>query len=119
MKMQYINDETGKPQYVVLPIAEYEKLIDAQDTWEDVSYTPSKHDDVTVPNAVVNLMVSQEVSLLAAWRIYRDLSQYDVAEKLGTTQSTVSQWEASERPQKRTREKLAALYDCLPEQLIP
>ena len=119
MAVQIIRDSEGKPQFAVVPYDEYEKLVDANGAWEDVPYEASEHDDVTVPNAVVNIMVSQDVSILAAWRIYRDLSQYDVAEKLGTTQSTVSQWEASERPQKRTREKLAALYDCLPEQLIP
>ncbi|MHA7847099.1 helix-turn-helix domain-containing protein [Serratia sp. D1N4] len=119
MTVQIIRNDKGEPQYAVVPYAEYENLINAKDEWEDVPYVPSKNDDMTIPNAVVNIMVSQDVSILAAWRIYRDLSQYDVAEKLGTTQSTVSQWEASERPQKRTREKLAALYDCQPEQLIP
>ncbi|NRN27891.1 helix-turn-helix domain-containing protein [Photorhabdus heterorhabditis] len=119
MKMQYINDEAGKPQYVVLPVAEYEKLLSTKEDWEDVPYTPSKYDDVTVPNGVVSIMVDQDVSILAAWRIYRGLSQLEVAEKLNTAQSTVSQWEASDRPQKRTREKLAALYNCTPEQLIP
>ncbi|MEX2953565.1 helix-turn-helix domain-containing protein [Serratia fonticola] len=119
MAVQIIRNDKGEPQYAVVPYSEYEKLINARNEWEDVPYTASKSDDVTVPNAIVKIMIDQEVSLLAAWRIYRDLSQYDVAEKLGTTQSTVSQWEASGRPQKRTREKLAALYDCSPEQLIP
>ncbi|MFC0225663.1 helix-turn-helix domain-containing protein [Serratia aquatilis] len=119
MATQIIRNDKGEPQYAVVPYDEYERLIKAKDEWEDVPYTPSKYDDVTVPNAVINIMVNQDVSILAAWRIYRDLSQYDVAEKLGTTQSTVSQWEASERPQKRTREKLATLYNCTAEQLIP
>ncbi|MCR1000246.1 helix-turn-helix domain-containing protein [Serratia rubidaea] len=119
MKMQYINDEAGKPLYVVLPIADFEKLVGAKDAWEDLPYTPSEQDDVTIPNPVVNIMIGQDVSLLAAWRIYRGLSQYDVAQQLNTTQSTVSQWEAAERPQKRTRDKLAALYHCRPEQLLP
>ncbi|WP_145501634.1 helix-turn-helix domain-containing protein [Yersinia similis] len=119
MTIQIIRDGEGKPQYAVMPYDEYEKLVSAKDAWEDVPYTPSKYDEVTVPNAVVSIMVDQDVSILAAWRIYRGMSQYDVAEKLGTTQSTVSQWEASDRPQKRTREKLAALYGCTQEQLIP
>lgn len=32
----------------------------------DVPYMPSKYDDVTVPNAVVNIMVDQDISILAA-----------------------------------------------------
>ncbi|WP_310597139.1 helix-turn-helix domain-containing protein [Aeromonas aquatica] len=94
-------------------------MVQTKGGWEDVPYTPSEHYDVTVPNAVVGIMVEQDVSILAAWRIHRVLSQVEVAQRLNTSQSTVSQWEASERPQKRTREKLAALYDCTPEQLIP
>lgn len=51
--------------------------------------------------------------------LYRGLSQYDVAEKLGTTQSAVSQWESIDsEPQKKTREQLAILYQCRPEQMI-
>jgi DNA-binding XRE family transcriptional regulator len=123
MTIQIIRNDKGEPQYAVVPYAEYEKLlasnIEDDGEWEDVPYAASKHDDVTVPNAVVNIMVDQDASILAAWRIYRDLSQYDVAEKLGITQSTVSQWEASKRPQKSTRQKLAEIYDCTPEQLLP
>jgi len=41
-----------------------------------------------------------------------------VAQKLGITQSAVSQLEALDsRPQKRTREKLAAIYGCKQEQI--
>ncbi|EKN3428992.1 helix-turn-helix domain-containing protein, partial [Yersinia enterocolitica] len=59
------------------------------------------------------------VSLLAAWRIYRGFSQYEIAKLLGTTQSAVSQWEAVDsRPQKKTREKLAAIYKCRAAQMI-
>lgn len=119
MTVQIIRSDAGQPQYAVLPYAEYQRLIQSSDDWQDVPYTPSERDDVTVPNAVVGIMVEQDVSILAAWRIHRGLSQAEVAQRLNTSQSTVSQWEASERPQKRTREKLAALYDCVPEQLIP
>jgi len=115
-KIQYINDTAGKPQFVELPIAEYEHLVN--DGWEDVPYQADEHDDETIPGEVVSIMVNQDVSLLAAWRINSGLSQYDIAEKLGTTQSAVSQWEfVDSKPQKKTRQKLAALYGCRPEQL--
>lgn len=117
-KLQYINDAAGKPQFVVLPIAEYEQLT-SDDGWESVPYRAGEHDDATVPHDVVAIMVDQNVSLIAAWRIYRGLSQYDVADKLGTTQSAVSQWEdVDSKPQKKTRQKLAELYNCEPEQML-
>lgn len=120
MSKQYIYDEAGKPQFVVLPVAEYEKLLsDAEGEWESIPIEASPDDDETVPHEVVGIMIDQEVSLQAAWRIHRDLSQYDVAEKLGTTQSAISQLERAEsKPQKKTRERLAKLYDCRPEQLV-
>lgn len=65
-----------------------------------------------------SLMTYQQVSLQAAWRILRGLSQQEVADKLGISQSAVSQLEAVDsRPQKRTREKLAAIYGCTQEQI--
>ncbi|MCO4314178.1 helix-turn-helix domain-containing protein [Pectobacterium versatile] len=119
-KPQFINDVNGKPQFVVLPISEYEKLLSDSDSgYEDIPYVTDEYDNETVPNDVVEIMFRDDVSLLAAWRIYRGLSQYDVAEKLGTTQSAVSQWEAKDsRPQKKTREKLSGIYHCRPEQMI-
>jgi len=64
-------------------------------------------------------MIGQEVSLQAAWRMHGGSCQYDVAEKLGNTRSAISQLERAEsNPQKKTRKRLAKLYDCLPEQLV-
>lgn len=120
MSKQYIYDEAGKPQFVVLPLAEYKKLLsDADGEWESIPIVEGEDDDETIPHEVVGIMVDQEVSLQAAWRIHRGLSQYDVAKELGTTQSAISQLERAEsKPQKKTRERLAKLYDCRPEQLV-
>lgn len=120
MSKQYIYDESGNAQFVVLPVDEYEKLLaGASSDWTNLPYLASEEDKVTVPHEVVEIMVSQNVSLQAAWRIHCGLSQYDVAAKLGTTQSAVSQWERIDsKPQKKTRERLAKLYLCCPEQLI-
>ncbi|MCW2255719.1 ribosome-binding protein aMBF1 (putative translation factor) [Providencia alcalifaciens] len=120
MAIQIIYNANGEPEYAVLPFAEYEKLIsDDGEEWEEIPYTPTGREHVTYPNGVIKYMVEQDMSLLAAWRTYRGLSQLEVAEMLNTTQSTVSQWEASDKPQKRTREKLARIYECSQEQLIP
>ncbi len=116
-KIQYIDDNTGSHQFVVLPIADDENLVNGG--WEDIPYHADEHDDEKIPGEVVAIMVGQDVSLPAAWRIHCGLSQYDVAEKLGTTQSAVSQWESVDsKPQLKTRKKLALLYGCRPEQLI-
>lgn len=120
MSKQYIYDESGQPQFVVLPVSEYEKLLaDAEGEWESIPVVAGKDDDETIPNDVVNIMIDQDISLQAAWRVHSGLSQYDVAEKLGMTQSAISQLERKEsKPQRKTRERLAKLYGCRPAQLV-
>ncbi|RSB61539.1 XRE family transcriptional regulator [Atlantibacter subterranea] len=120
MSVQIINDRNGKPEYAVVPYDLYLQLTANEDEgFEDIPFVSDETDDVAIPHAVVGIQIESEVSLLAAWRIYRGMSQQEAAEKLGITQAAVSQLEATgSRPQKRTREKLAALYDCQPEQLI-
>jgi DNA-binding XRE family transcriptional regulator len=84
---------------------------------EDIEVEHDEYDNVELPGEVCD-MHGENVSLQAAWRILRGLSQQEVAEKLGISQSAVSQLEAADsRPQKRTREKLAAIYGCKQEQI--
>ena len=123
---RYINNSQGQPELVILPIAEYEDLImkaspfddENAEEWENIPVEASEDGNELIPNDVVNIMFEQEVSLLAAWRIYRSLSQAEVAKHTGLTQSAISQAERKEsKPQKKTREKLAKIYQCKPEQL--
>ena len=123
---RYINHSHGQPEFVILPIAEYEDLImkaspfddENAEEWENIPVEASEDGNELIPNDVVNIMFEQEVSLLAAWRIYRSLSQAEVAKHTGLTQSAISQAERKEsKPQKKTREKLAKIYQCKPEQL--
>ncbi|MBD2801777.1 helix-turn-helix transcriptional regulator [Xenorhabdus sp. M] len=118
--IQFITDENGNKQAVVLPIEEYERLLAALDRDEDyvsIPYTKGANDDETIPHEVISIMVDEEITLHAAWRIYRGLSQTEVANKLGIKQAAVSQFEKAERPRQATLEKLAALYECKPTQL--
>lgn len=123
---KYINNSQGQPEFVILPIAEYEDLImkaspfddENAEEWENIPVEASEDGNELIPNDVVNIMFEQDVSLLAAWRIYRSLSQAEVAKHTGLTQSAISQAERKEsKPQKKTREKLAKIYQCKPEQL--
>ena len=125
LNYRYINNPEGQPEFIILPIAEYENLLmkaspfdEDLAEWEDIPIEATEDGGELIPNDVVNIMFEQDVSLLAAWRIYRNLSQTDVAERTGLTQSAISQAERKEsKPQKKTREKLAKIYQCKPEQL--
>ncbi|EAW9081374.1 helix-turn-helix domain-containing protein [Salmonella enterica] len=118
--IQFITDEKGIKKSVILPLEEYERLVskaDSDDCYESIPYEAGEHDDETIPHAVVSIMVDEDVSLLAAWRIYRRMTQKEVAELLGVKQSAVSQFEKVETPRKATLEKLAEIYDCRTGQL--
>ncbi len=126
MAVQMIRDDKGKAQYVVIPYDEYFRIClqlaeidDETDAdLEDIEYERDIYDEVRLPGEVCEIMDNYNVSLQAAWRILRGLSQQEVADKLGISQSAVSQLESPDsRPQKRTREKLAAIYGCKQEQI--
>ncbi|EPZ01153.1 helix-turn-helix domain-containing protein [Mannheimia haemolytica] len=126
---QTIKDTNGNDLFVLVPVAEFEQLTggnlydfpyddETDDDLVEVEYDKDEFDGVTIPFEVVKIKLEQNINNLGAWRIYRNLSQQEVAEKTGISQSAISQAERKgNRPQKRTREKLAKIYGCTPEQL--
>ena len=100
MNLQYINDLNNNPLFVVLPISEYNKLkeYEAQlsgneEEWQSLPYEQDDNNDVAIPHEVVKAMIKYDVNHLGAWRIYRNLSQQEVAELTGLSQSAISQME--------------------------
>ena len=83
MTIQYIKDEEGKDQYVVIPYSDYFRMrlalleYDDEDEsdWEDIPYESDIYDDVMLPGEVCDVMHKENVSLQAAWRILRGMSQ--------------------------------------------
>lgn len=104
---QIIRNQQGTPQYVVVPYAEYLALI-----------KKSKIDlEQGVPSEVVNLVFNKNYSPAKAWREYLGLTQEEAAANINVSQSAYSQFEAAERPQKKTRAKIAAALGINLEQL--
>ena len=118
--IQFITDSRGQRISAVVPIELFEKLTrdsDIAELYEPVQNETGRSDNVRYPNEVINILSEKGCTMQAAWRVYRGLTQKQVAEALGIKQSTVSEFEKSERPRKDNLERLATLYKCSPEQL--
>ncbi|UFH70343.1 helix-turn-helix domain-containing protein [Morganella morganii] len=118
--IQFITDSRGQRISAIVPIELFEKLArdsDIAELYEPVQNETGTSDNVRYPNDVINILSEKGCTMQAAWRIYRGLTQKQVADALGIKQSTVSEFERSERPRKGNLERLATLYNCSPEQL--
>ncbi len=118
--IEFITDSAGNRKAAILPIALFEQLtrnVDLPELWESVCFEAGQHDDAMIPGDVVNITIDKDVTLHAAWRIYRKLTQKQVAEALGITQASVSAMEKSEKPRDFNLAKLAELYHCTLAQL--
>lgn len=91
--VQIINGPDGMPAFVVIPYAQYLQDHPVEDL---------------VPNEVVGYMVKESLTPAAAWRKHLGLSQAEVAERIGISQSAYAQQEQAAKPRKATRMKIAA-----------
>lgn len=71
----------------------------------------SHNEHNTVPSEVVNIYIRQNVSFLAAWRMHLDLTQADVAEKIGCDETTYRAVEITEAPPHDALIRLAKIFD--------
>ncbi|OOH90801.1 transcriptional regulator [Pasteurellaceae bacterium 15-036681] len=94
---QIIHDQRGLPAFVVIPYNEYQAQLKQR---------PISLED-GVPSEVVDLFFDKQYSALKAWREYLGLTQAEVANRLGISQSAYSQHENAKSLRKATREKIA------------
>lgn len=70
-----------------------------------------------IPGDVVNMVFDNNYSPAQAWREYLNLSQVEVANRIGISQSAYSQYEKSQKLRKTTRIKIAEALHIKPELL--
>ena len=99
--IQIINGPDGKPAFVVIPYEDYVSQRGASDL---------------IPHEVVSLIVDGATPI-RAWREHLDLTQEEVAGRLGVTQPAYAQQESVAKPRKLTREKIAKAFGIRPDQL--
>lgn len=94
-RVQIITDNEGRPAFAVIPYADYLTL--CNETSKDL-----------VPQAVVMHVLVDDMPPVRAWREHLNLTQKEVADRLGISQPAFAQQENASRVRKATREKIAA-----------
>ncbi|AHI32150.1 MULTISPECIES: helix-turn-helix domain-containing protein [Marinobacter] len=99
MSVQII-EKSGKPEYAVIPYAEYQELLemaqDARDT-QDADAAKAEllaGEDECIPAAIARRLVLGEEHPLKVWREYRGFTQELLGIEAGIGKSYVSQIEA-------------------------
>lgn len=92
----------GKTEFVVLPVAEYEVLIEAvQDKMDQALISEFRNqlrsgEEETVPSHVAQALISGQ-SPVKIWREYRGMTQDALAKKTGISKAFLSQIETKKR----------------------
>ncbi len=94
--VQILRDASGHPAFAVIPFADYQVLVKGK-----VKVEPG------IPAAVVDLAMDNEWSAARAWREHKELTQTEVAQRMGITQGAYAQLEAKKSIRKSSREKIA------------
>ncbi|HGE8268060.1 TPA: helix-turn-helix transcriptional regulator [Aeromonas hydrophila] len=101
--------QDGEPKFAVIPYYQYLALTN----WND------KDAEGFIPQEVRELQSRKKISLLAAWRVYKGVSQKELAQRLGVSPSAVAQVErVGGSPQKKTLQRIAAVLDLRVAQLV-
>ncbi|HEV3106291.1 MAG TPA: helix-turn-helix transcriptional regulator, partial [Trinickia sp.] len=89
--------------FVVIPYADY--------------VAQYSHDKDLIPHDVVRRALADDMPPARAWREHLGLTQAEVAQRLGISQSAYAQQESSPRLRKSSREKIAAALGITAAQL--
>lgn len=90
--IQILRDAEDKPLFAVIPFAQYQAL---------------PYLEPGIPAVVVDLALDNDYSAARAWREHLELTQDEVATRMGITQSAYAQLEAKKTIRKSSREKIA------------
>lgn len=119
MNIQVIK-KNGKPEYAVIPYADYERLIELAEEREDLRAldTALALDEETIPHDVVKRLVEGK-SPIKVWREYRGWTQDALAHRAGVGKSYISQIEAGRKPgSTRVLKALATALDLDVDDLL-
>jgi DNA-binding XRE family transcriptional regulator len=98
-----IIERDGQPEYAVVPIETYRRLLALAEDMEDIrAYDRAmaeidRGEDEVLPAEVAERLLSGETHPLRIWREYRGLTQQQLAQAVGVGKSYISQIEAGKK----------------------
>ncbi len=99
MSVQII-EKSGKPEYAVIPYAEYQELLEMAQEARDIQDADSAMaelsagEDESIPAAIAERLIMGNEHPLKVWREYRGYTQESLGTEAGIGKSYVSQIEA-------------------------
>ncbi|AEF98661.1 helix-turn-helix domain-containing protein [Methylomonas methanica] len=97
MSVQFI-EQNGQKQYAVMPVADYEKLLEKAEMLGDITAYDQAltSEDELVPAEIVNRLLNGE-NKIKVWREHRGLTQAGLAESCKMAQASIAQMESGKR----------------------
>lgn len=115
-KVQFI-EENGEKVYAILPVADFDRLIQATEDLDDMEgiveiRTALKTGQETFPLEFIEALIDTD-SRLREWRKFRGMSQAKLGVAAGLSQAAITQIETGKRkPNIDTARKLADALQC-------
>ena len=97
-----IIENNGVPEYAVVPIANYQVLIEKAEMLDDIAAFDKAEaklaagEDELLPSNIVDLLLA-DVNAVKVWREYRGMSQATLADAAGLSQAYIAQIETGKR----------------------
>ena len=114
----------GIPVAAIIPYNDYQQFLDwiadqaGEDILSDEEYEAVVNEKNTIPHEVVSAMVRGRMSLIRAWREYLNLTQEEVAKRMGVTQPVYARMESGKTTTRLSSlKKIAKAFDINHEQL--
>ena len=93
-----IIEKDGVPEFAILPYAEYERLLaiaeDKMDAADVLAYREAREE--SLPESLVDALVNGDHPI-KAYRNYRQLTQQELADRIGKSKPYIAKLEAGER----------------------
>ena len=121
-----IIEKDGQPEYAVVPIELYRRLLALAEDAEDIEAAEQARQELVagkdelLPGSMAERLLSGTDHPLRAWREYRGLTQEALAEQAGVGKSFVSQIESGRKVgSARVLRALAAALRVATDDLLP